>query len=149
MTRSVGKIDDICRKYSYKIYKSHGATYMWGGVGGRWKESAEVADIFGLMDKFNTFSCIMMSKYGEHFNAYFIGGGIKMRYSGKCDKIRVTVVQREELSNIKCVIRWSLHPPHAHTPLQHIHTERSASAQNPRTSYHSSITLYRYRPCQF
>ena len=28
MTRSVGKIDDICRKYSYKIYKSHGATYM-------------------------------------------------------------------------------------------------------------------------
>ena len=28
MTRFVGKIDYICRKYSYKIYKSHGATYM-------------------------------------------------------------------------------------------------------------------------
>ena len=28
MTRFVGTIDDICRKYSYKIDKSHGATYM-------------------------------------------------------------------------------------------------------------------------
>ena len=44
-----------------------------GWVGGRWKESAEVADIFGLVDKINTFSCIMMSKSGENFNAYLIG----------------------------------------------------------------------------
>ena len=28
MTRSVGEIDNICRKSSYKINKSHGATYM-------------------------------------------------------------------------------------------------------------------------
>ena len=28
MTRSVGEIDNICRKSSYKIDKSHGATYM-------------------------------------------------------------------------------------------------------------------------
>ena len=28
MTRSVGKVDNICRKYSYKIDKSHGASYM-------------------------------------------------------------------------------------------------------------------------
>ena len=28
MTRSVGEIDNICKKYSYKIDKSHGATYM-------------------------------------------------------------------------------------------------------------------------
>ena len=32
MTRSVGKVDNICRKYSYKIYKSHGATYMLIGA---------------------------------------------------------------------------------------------------------------------
>ena len=29
MTRSVGEIDNICRKSSYKIDKSHGATYMF------------------------------------------------------------------------------------------------------------------------
>ena len=51
----------------------HGVCSYLGGVGSPWKESAEVADNFGLMDKFNTFSCIMMSKSGEHFNTYFIG----------------------------------------------------------------------------
>ena len=43
MTRSVGKIDDICRKYSYKIYKSHGATYMVVGV------MVKVAGIVGVV----------------------------------------------------------------------------------------------------
>ena len=44
-------------------------------------------------------------------------------------KIRSAVgpcVQGEELSNIKCVIRWSLHSAHAQHPLQHIHTKRSS-----------------------
>ena len=48
---------------------------------------------------------------------------------------------RGELSNIKCVIRLSRYPAHAQTLLQHIHTERSAFAQSPRTSYRSQNTL--------
>ena len=48
---------------------------------------------------------------------------------------------RGELSNIKCVIRLSRYPAHAQTLLQHIHTERSAFAQSPRTSHRSQKTL--------
>ena len=48
---------------------------------------------------------------------------------------------RGELSNIKCVIRLSRYPAHAQTLLQHIHTERSAFAQSPRTSCRSQNTL--------
>ena len=48
---------------------------------------------------------------------------------------------RGELSNIKCVIRLTRYPAHAQTLLQHIHTERSAFAHSPRTSYRSQKTL--------
>ena len=54
---------------------------------------------------------------------------------------RVWGPTRGELSNIKCVIRLSRYPAHAQTLLQHIHTERSAFAQSPRTSYRSQNTL--------